>query len=389
MKLKRILCAALAVSILALSGCSGSEEKQAVDISKVKLSALQISEVSSKTDKELTDHKFSGGAVITLNTNTVFEKSYGYTSEKKNKLNDSGTQYQISSVTKVFTGAAIAIMCDEGVIQKNDVLPKFFPTLKNNKEMKSITVEDLLLKKRDFGRYVDNFVTTTDQLQTYNKLVNKNEKLANSRLKQDITRLILNMGPNNSSNVGDSNYYLLGKIIEKATGKDYRDYIKEKIIKKLGLKNTSFASGKRPMTGYNNDMGKWRYTEEQPTLNSYGYLFSSFGITSSPKDVAKFFSALVNKTLTKTDIIREAKRSSTNFGYGMSVEGRNLHVEGRTYLHSSYVFVNPENLECATLLSNTTGKADISEIGKDIHRVINSKINGILLESVEEKSLGL
>jgi hypothetical protein len=143
------------------------------------------------------------------------------------------------------------------------------------------------------------------------------------------------------------------------------------------------------MTGYEPDTGKWRYTEEQPTINSFGYMYSSFGIISSPDDVAKFFSAIVNKTLTKTDIIKEAKKSASNFGYGLTVDGRNLHVEGRTYLHSAYVFINPESLECATLLSNTSGENDISTIGKDIHQVINSKINGILIENTDEKDFSL
>lgn len=388
MKIKRFICAALAVAMLAASGCA-QEEKEAFDVTQVKLTSAQANEVSTKTDKELTKNKFSGGAVITLNKNTVFDQNYGYTSEKKNKKNDSSTVYQISSVTKVFTGAAIAIMLDEGTLKKNDKISAYIPGAKDNKEIKDITIEELLLKKKDFGKYTDYFITTSDQLQKYNKMVNKNYKKADEQLKKDITEVILNIGTSQTSKVADSNYFLLGRIIEKASGKSYEDFITEKIIKKLALKNTGFISPKKKMTGYEPDTGKWRYTEEQPTINSFGYMYSSFGIISSPDDVAKFFSAIVNKTLTKTDIIKEAKKSSSNFGYGLTVDGRNLHVEGRTYLHSAYVFVNPESLECATLLSNTSGENDISTIGKDIHQVINSKINGILIENTDEKDFSL
>ena len=224
MKIKRFICAALAVAMLAMSGCA-QEEKEAFDVTQVKLTSAQANEVSTKTDKELTKNKFSGGAVITLNKNTVFDQNYGYTSEKKNKKNDSSTVYQISSVTKVFTGAAIAIMLDEGTLKKNDKISAYIPGAKDNKETKDITIEELLLKKKDFGKYTDYFITTSDQLQKYNKMVNKNYKKADEQLKKDITEVILNIGTSQTSKVADSNYFLLGRIIEKASGKSYEDFV--------------------------------------------------------------------------------------------------------------------------------------------------------------------
>lgn len=388
MRTKRIICAFLAVAMLALSGCSGGEVKEAVDLKTVTLTSKQISEVSAKADKELTNSRFSGGAVITLNKNTIFNQSYGYTDGSKKKKNTSTKQYQISSVTKVFTGAAVAMLIDDGKLKEDDTLAKFFKQAKSGK-LKSVTVGDLLSKKVDFGKYSTSFITTTDQLQKYNKLVRKNEKKADAQLKKDIVEFILNNGYGQTSELADSNYYLLGRIVEKASGVEFKKFVKERIIKKLGLKNTGFVSSKKNMTGYDLDNSIWRGTDEQPMINSYGFLYSSFGIISSPDDLCKVFTAIVNNKLTKTDIVSRAKKSNTNYNYGLSVDGRNLHAEGRTYIHSSYVFINPENYECAILLSNYTGDNDISEIGKEIHQVINSKINGILLENTDEKEFGL
>lgn len=386
MKLKRIICGLLAVSMLALTGC-GEEKKEEFDVKTVKLTSAQVADVSSKTDKELEKSNFSGSAAITLNTNTVYNRSFGYADKSKKEKNSNKSEYQISSVTKVYTAAATAILIDEGKLKESDPLSKFFKI--SDSSVQKVTVKDLLFKKQDFGRYADSFITTNDQMEKYNKLVKKSVKKAETQLKKDITQFILNGGTGKTSVVGDSNYYLLGRVIEEASGMDYKDFIESRIVKKLGLKNTGFVSPKAKMTGYNVDTGQWRYTMEQPTMNSFGFMFSSFGIVSTAEDTAKFFAAIVNRTLTKTDIIREAKKTNTNFGYGFTIDGRNLHAEGRTYLHSSYVFINPENYECAVLLSNFTGNSDISTMGNDIHQVINSKINGILLEHTDQKEFGL
>lgn len=380
MKIKRFICAFLSVSVLALSGCGQTEVKE-VDMKTITLSSSQISDVNAKVDKELTDCNFSGSAAITLNTQSVYEKSFGFSNEKKDKKNTNATEYQISSVSSVFTAVAAAMLIDEGKLKKTDTLAVFFKSAASNAGLKDITVEDLLLKNVDFGDYTNSFISATDQLVKYNHLAKNENKKNYETIKNDISAFILNVSKYHRSETPASNYYLLGRIIEKASKTDYKEYVKKNIIDRLGLNHTDFVSQKKKLSGYDTNLGKWRYSDEYPIYSSFGYLYSAYGITSSASDLSKLFSAIINNKLTKINILREAKKSDSNYGYGLSVDGRNLAVKGETYLNSSYVFINPESLECSILLSNSVGKYGIKEVGKDLHGVINSKINGILLEN--------
>ena len=81
--------------------------------------------------------------------------------------------------------------------------------------------------------------------------------------------------------------------------------------------------------------------------------------------------------------IEKIKNTSSNYNYGFYINGNTIYSEGATTLHSGYVYINTEYLEKVVLLSNHTGIKDFDETAKNVYNKLNSKINGIIINQID------
>jgi D-alanyl-D-alanine carboxypeptidase len=140
---------------------------------------------------------------------------------------------RIASITKTFTGVAILQLVDEGRLSLDDVLSSYLEgvengdriTIRNLLDMTSglfdFTSDDKFLK--DFTDHPLMFFAPQDVLDIL------------QRHKPDFS-------PGEKVSYCDTNYILLGMIVEKVTGQPVQTTITEKLLKPLGLKHTSFPT---------------------------------------------------------------------------------------------------------------------------------------------------
>lgn len=381
-KLKNALCIILTVLfILAVfAGCTPNDDE--FDIKKITLSDKEISDIDADIDNTLTKNNFSGSALVNLNSQTVFDKSYGYANQNNTKEIDSTFVYQISSLTKGFTGVAIQQLEDNGKLSLDDTLDKYFKGYSISSSLENITVRQIVEASVSFGAYANEMVNNSDNYRYLAKAVKKGPD--DPSIQDYILLHIMNTGTegnNTNGSSSNSNYYLLGKIIERASGLSYKEYIQKNIFDKVGMKNTGFLSNSDKVQGYNIDNKAWRDQNTSPIFNNYSFMYSSYGITSTIDDLGKFYSALLNNKLTDSDLIQKILSGKTNYNYGFFIDGKNLYIEGGTPLHTSYVYINTETLETSLLLSNFSGNTKIAENTKEAYNAVNAKVNGIILEN--------
>ena len=381
-KCKRLFAGILSLTVLisCFAGCNG--ETQTIDLKNIQLTDAQIQEVSDNTDTELTEGNFSGTAYAGLNRQDIFMKSYGYTDEKKNEKLDNDYVYQLGSVSKIFTGLAVMKLNSDGKLELSDTLDKFFPEY-NKKEYKEITIANLLDMTAGFGSYTSYLSEDQSFAQQIGKMVNKNPD--NPKISHKVLDYILTKGPENE--VGEycyshSCYYILGKVIEKITNKSAFDYIKESVIKPLGLKNTSMINTKGNKNGYNESNKEWRNQEDFPILNNPYVMYVTMGIQSSAEDLAKVCDGILYNKIVD-DCLDTIENSSSHYNYGFYINGDTIYSEGATVLHSGYVYINTEYFEKVVLLSNHTGISDFEVTAKNVYNKLNSKINGIIINQIE------
>lgn len=143
--------------------------------------------------------------------------------------NTSQTRFLIGSLTKQFTGIAILRLVQEGKLSLNDTISEILPPIVIDPVWEKITVRQLLRHQSGIPNYgpIDADLT-------------REEPFLPMEVTQTIKNHPLAFPPGTKHQYSNSNYLLLGMIIETITGKSYADYLQTTFFAPLGMTNTGY-----------------------------------------------------------------------------------------------------------------------------------------------------
>lgn len=260
-----------------------------------------------KIDRLLTylnkNDKFMGSLCIRDGENVVFNKAYGFADVDKNIAADRMTKYKIGSVTKTFTAVMIMQLIEEKKLNLQTKLNRFYPKITNAEK---ITIYDLLHHRTGIVDYINGDSITAKNIYRFHS---KEEMI------QKITDYKPLFEPGTKHEYSNSNYNLLGYIIETLTKKSYAENIQTRIVKKANLLNTYFPQGKIETSigesySYLFNGTKWEKVEEWE--NSIAY--SAGAIISTPADLTRFMYALFDGKLVKPSSLEQMKEIKEGYG---------------------------------------------------------------------------
>ena len=261
----------------------------------------------TKMDSLLTylnkNDKFMGSLCIREGENVVFNKAYGFAEVDKNIAADRMTKYKIGSVTKTFTAVMIMQLIEEKKLNLQTKLNRFYPKITNAEK---ITIYDLLHHRTGIVDYINGDSITAKNIYRFHS---KEEMI------QKITDYKPLFEPGTKHEYSNSNYNLLGYIIETLTKKSYAENIQTRIVKKANLLNTYFPQGKIETSigesySYLFNGTKWEKVEEWE--NSIAY--SAGAIISTPADLTRFMYALFDGKLVKPSSLEQMKEIKEGYG---------------------------------------------------------------------------
>ena len=276
--------------------------------------AEAYSEELAKLQKETCDELNAPGAVlyVRFKDGSVWNHAYGYAvidGDKSKKLN-SDMQFRIASVTKTFIATAILKLVGEKKFLLDDSVDKLLPGLVNFK--KKITVEMLL----DHSSAIPDYATTDKFTEKY--INNFSYNWSAGELFDFIKNYELLDDPGREGYYSNTNYYILGMLIEKYSQKPLHQYLKENIFNPLGLKNTYFpienelnGNFSKGYFDFNND-GKFDKNEAVDSQNPSA-IWASGMIVSNVHDLSIWINELFHGTLTKPEL--QKKRLFINKKY--------------------------------------------------------------------------
>lgn len=122
--------------------------------------------------------------------------------------------------------------------------------------------------------------------------------------------------PDEKAEYSNTNFVLLGYIIERITKKTYSEELKERIVSKIGL-NDTYYGGKTNVK--NNEAHSYAFAVKwMPMEDSYISIFGGAGaILSTPNDLIKFIQALFAGKLISIDHLNLMKTRIDNYGMAM------------------------------------------------------------------------
>jgi D-alanyl-D-alanine carboxypeptidase len=288
----------------------------------------QTDRVDEYIQVEMKKRQIPGLALVVIkNGEVVIMKGYGLANLDHDVPVTPDTVFELASLTKQFTATAIMLLVDEGKLKLDDPILQQLPN--SPVQWKGITVRHLLTHTAGLADMENGFKSLSEG--------GGRTSYTTAQMFEAATKDQLSSAPGERFQYSDVGYFLLGMIIEKASGQRYRDLLTERFFKPLGMTSSSVldqsAILKRRATGYTLRNGQLVNIRRVAQVE----LPSHFGVFSSVRDLAKWDNALdagkVLKEASLTAMWTPAKlnsSSSTGYGFGWGLSVRQGH---RTITH--------------------------------------------------------
>ncbi|ESU28934.1 penicillin-binding protein [Flavobacterium limnosediminis JC2902] len=249
------------------------------------------------------NNRFMGQISIREGDNVVYEKAYGLPTTKKEEQPNKNTKYKIGSVTKTFTAVMIMQLAEEKRLKLEDKLSKFYPQIPNADK---ITINDLLRHRSGIVDYVNADSTTNMMVK-----ISKKDMLSKIAAYKPVFE------PNSKAEYSNSNYYILGCIIEEITKTPYKTNLKTRIIDRLKLKNTYMVDNVDPKR---NEIPSYMYKGDQWEVIpewDMSLPFSAGAISSTANDLTALMRGIFNGKLLKPSSVDEMTQLKESYGIGL------------------------------------------------------------------------
>ena len=180
-------------------------------------------------NKILTEWNIAGAGVgIVYKNKLIYAKGYGYRDYGQKLPFTPATLFSIASNTKLFTAVSVGMLVDQGKLDWDRPIRKFIPSIEfyNNDLNNSVTIRDMLSHRTGISRH-DMIWYKSDY--TRQELFDRLKYMEPSQpLRQGL--LYNNMM-----------YVAAGYIVELLTNKPWENFVKDKILNPLDMKNTLFS----------------------------------------------------------------------------------------------------------------------------------------------------
>jgi CubicO group peptidase (beta-lactamase class C family) len=280
MKIKPFLIIILALNITFFTNCGqGKKENEVAE--KINSYLLELENVG-----------FYGSVLVELNGEVIVSKGYGFSNIEEQLKNSATSIFDIGSITKQFTAAAILKLEMQGKLSTDDKISKYFTNIPTDKQ--PVTIHDLL---RHQSGLTSNVGRDFEKISTEDFL----EKVFNSKLE---------FAPGTNGSYSNIGYSLLAMIVEKVSNQTYETYLYENLWKPAQMEMTGYTRPKFDANliskGYYQNDSIWGKPTDKEWDNDapYWHLKGNGGILSTTEDLYKW-----HKCLMTDDVLsKEAKQ---------------------------------------------------------------------------------
>jgi len=334
----------------------------------------EIDELLSTYEKA---NQFSGSVLVAKKGKVIFEKSYGYKNAEKGEKNTNESKYKIFSTTKMFTATVVLMLEEQGKLSLDDKLSKYYPDFP---KADSITIKHMLSHTSGIPAVAEGSEYTVDEKTLLNCFAGKS----------------LDFSPGKGWNYCNSNYYLLGYIIQKVTGKEYDKVIEELILKPLKMTNSGFhfnelkdvnkALGYEFMSGKNSNEAL-RFKTDHP--------FAAGAMYSTVEDLYKFSEAFYKGRVLNMDLVKSMYTPYLNERYGLGQEIYKIsNLKNNLVGHSGGApgyrcrFIRDLEQDIAIIVLVNSEMIPVDKIAEDITSIVyNMPYEKTKIAKVSEKDL--
>ncbi len=264
--------------------------------------------IGTKLDEALMRYEaygLAGTFLVSKDGQVVLHKGYGLADRGRGVRNTPATLFEMGSITKTFTAAAILRLEMQGKLKTDDPISRYLGEFPKPKS--SATVYHLLAHKA--GRIVEGASLSGDGTDR-------------DRFIQDMKDTPAESPPGEKYRYTNAGYSVLAAIVEKVSGQSFGAFVREQLFKPAGLTNTGFrgdfaTNDARLARGY---LGTPERIVEGPPLACPWGTRGAGGIISTVSDMYKWLLALQGEKILSAAAKNKAFAESLTEQYGWHVE---------------------------------------------------------------------
>lgn len=298
--------------------------------STLTLSVLgQNVELNKFIESFVTKNNFNGTILIEQNAKKIYEKSFGFSNFPFKVRSTVDTKYKIASITKAFTAVLTLQLVEEGRIDLNKTIKTYLPQY-NGQGGNTVTIKQLLNMTTGM-RNMDDGLTLESALKNgipqYQKPYTSDEMLTIFCSDTLVTK------PGTVFDYNNADFIILGKIIEKLSGKTFDENLKEKILIPLQMYNAGLLSQhdiveKLADTYFYFDDTKKLVNDFPVYIDNW---YAAGAMYSTVEDVLKFSQAMFSHRLLKETTMNEMLTPGLGeYGYGVWIY-KDYNIRGKMY----------------------------------------------------------
>ena len=273
---------------------------------------------------------FNGNVLIAEKGKILYNKTFGFADLESQKPLSRNSSFYLASISKQMTAVGIMILKERNQLDYSDTINKFFPQLP--KHLHSVTVRNLLNHTSGIPRNDYKF----------------KDGLTNDDIFQSLMRnKSLLFEPDSKTQYSNTAYTALAMIVEKVSGKSFKNFLEENVFLPLGMTRT-FVFEKGDFARNNLAVGYNGFGKKLPrTAFSYG----AGGIYSTTEDLFRYSQALnTNKIISKQTFMEAIQPGTSKTG-----ETLDFFIGGNTWGYGFGWFIYRDEFDGVVAHSGAAG----------------------------------
>ncbi|MEU3461028.1 serine hydrolase domain-containing protein [Streptomyces sp. NPDC006733] len=302
---------------------------------------------------------------------SVYRETAGVADRSNGRAMNTDARFRIGSITKSFSTVVLLQLVHEGKVALDTPVDTYLPGLLPDP---TITVRHLLTHRSGLWDYTnDMFENTVPGFEAVRNKVFTYQELVKLSIAHPATAK-----PGAAYQYSNTNFVVVGALIEKVTGHSVRTEYQRRIISPLHLTDTVYVHPSATIPGLHINGYLTPDEAGAPLVDStdqtVSWAQSAGAMVSNPRDLNRFFSALLGGRLLSADLLAEMLRmtpsdtSGTRF-YGLGLRQRDLSCGISVYGHTgtvqgfySYAFTTRDGRRSVSSMANTSNNGNVNTI---------------------------
>jgi CubicO group peptidase (beta-lactamase class C family) len=243
----------------------------------------------------------------------VFAAAYGDARLRPEQKAEAGMAYPVGSITKQFTAACVLLLAEDGKLTLDDPVARWFPGLTRAKD---VTVRELLSHTSGYEDYAPQDYTIPLWMKPTDP----------AKLVADWAGKPLDFEPGTQWQYSNTNFVLAALIVEKASGRPFFEFLRERVLQPLGLKEALDLDTERDKLQVEGYERRALAPLRPAVLEAPGWYFGDGNLAMPVADLLNWDVSVMDRTLLKAgsyDAMETAVKlkdgKATTYGLGLEI----------------------------------------------------------------------